>query len=217
MKSIRAIVTFMALIIIMAACQKDEGSTSKDYSSLFKNTVWTGEYNINGKTIQPVSIFFNENGSFTWLSLTQNPDGLWELYQDILTLNLSKGGFKAKITNDNKLSNIEIIGTNGWELNNLELNTIPDDVLDNTTWITENLIIEFLKSTDIQPTSPDSVKVRVGGLQYPAIHYSKQYKTIRINYSNYRFFLVRESSNLFKGANSIGGDNSIYPFEVTKQ
>src|SRR5882672_8790871 len=99
--------TFMATAIVLLTalsfigCKKED--TKKDYSSLFKNTIWTGEFMYSGALTQPVSIAFKEGGLLTWYELAGEYSGTWKLETDGITVILASGnGFKAGISNDNK-------------------------------------------------------------------------------------------------------------------
>lgn len=203
----------LVLLVAFFIIKGITGGSENHNALLFKNTVWTGDYNLTGQLIQPVSIAFNENGSFVWYHLSGELLGSWMLEEDKLIVNFSNGSsFKAKITDNNKLTNIEIPAEFGWTLNNAELNTVPEDVLDNTNWKTENLLIHFLEDNKVEMTLGSS-RTR----NYEAISYIRKAKFVRFTYPNYNFFLVRTSSFVFKGINQPEGDPVIYPFQVTKQ
>lgn len=207
MKNTYSILVFIMLAIILMTCQKDDPET-KNYGSLFKNTVWTGDFNVTNGSIQPVSIVFNENGSMIWYELIGEASGSWILEYDKLMVNFPSGSnFSAKISEDNKLTSITNGATNGWILNNAELNKVPDDVLANTNWQGDNSLLNFLVD--------NKVKVQLAGAYYDAT-YTKKYKFVSSKSFN-NIFMVRISNSDYKGVYQILGDSKIYPLEVSKQ
>jgi hypothetical protein len=117
--------------ISFSSCKKDE-NTTPDYSSAFKNTVWTGELNYSGRATEPFSVSFADGGNLTWSELTGDYPGAWKLEKGQLVI--SMGGsvsFTADVSGGNQLTNIKSTDLGGRMLNNAaEPN--PDEVLDNT-------------------------------------------------------------------------------------
>lgn len=198
------------LVLVIAGCKKN---STGDYTALFKNTVWTGEFNYTAKPVQPVSILFQDGGLVSWYEFAGEFTGAWKIENNQITVSFPNSkGFKAGISNDNKLTNIQNFAGNTWDILSAELNTTPDITIDNTTWQTQNLIVNF-KTGNI-------VNMKLGAPPYTTygdIAYSRKSNTIRYNYPNYKFFIVIVSASVMKGANQTTGDPAVYPFQIAKQ
>ena len=206
----------LALVVITAtgtlfSCKKD--SAPKDYASLFNNTVWTGEFHYTLKTVQPVSIEFKTGGQLTWYELAGEFPGTWKLDNGKITITFpSANTVTADITSDNKLTNMQHTGSS-WVIDNAELNTTPDETVDNTKWGTTNLLFTF-KAGDKVDTNLGPIP---GGILYSNATYTRKAKSIRITYLQYKFFNVFVSTTVMNGINQPTGDPAIYPYKVTKQ
>lgn len=212
MNTLKTIFVLLLLTISLNGCQKyNDDPEPEDFKALFSNTIWTGNFNNTGKPIQPISMAFGKNGDLVWYELSGPYPAAWTLAENKLTVSFPSGSrFTATVTNDQKLANIENGAANGWTLNNAELNTISDDVLDNTTWETKNLVINFLPGSLVNMTLG-------GGGPYPDRGYYKNAKTVHWDYPNYHFFMVRKNDTVYDGVNRPDGDPTIYPFQVIKK
>ena len=184
MKKQNFVATIIALsVIIFAGCKKE---STKDYTALFKNTVWTGEFNYTSKPEQPVSISFQDGGQFTWYELAGEFAGTWKIENNEITISFPSGsGFKAGISNDNKLTNIQNFAINSWAMVNAELNTTADESLDNTTWQTQDIIVNF--------KAGNNVNMKLGAppyFSYSDMGYLRKSKSIRFTYPSIKFFMV---------------------------
>ena len=212
----RTQIIFRSVVIALAAicfssCKKDNNNSVPDNSSLFKNTVWTGEFNYTGKDVEPISMAFNENGGLTWHEVSGDFTGNWKLENGKLTISLSSAvSFKADIS-ANQLTNIENTDANGRKLSNAGLNANADDLLDNTTWTAPNLLLVFKAGNKIDMTLG-------AGTHYYDLPYTRKDKSIRFNaITAYKWFLITNSNISMKGSNTFTGDPAVYPFEMAKQ
>src|SRR6478609_6509518 len=150
-------VTLTAIIILLAAisfssCKKDDNS-APDYSPAFKNTVWTGELNYSGKPAQPVSISFADGGGLSLSELSGDYNGTWRLEKGLLVISIGGSvSFTADVYGGNQLTNIKSTDAGGRVLNNAALNPNPDEVLDNTIWIAQSLVLQFKASAKLDIT-----------------------------------------------------------------
>src|SRR5882757_4646613 len=92
-----AAMSTLLVAISFSGCKKDNNKAT-DNSSLFKNTVWTGEMNYTGKAIEPISIAFGESGTLTLYELKGEYGGAWKLENGLLTISIEGSvSFKANI------------------------------------------------------------------------------------------------------------------------
>jgi len=210
--------TFMATALILLAspgfmgCKKD--SAKADPGSLFKNTVWTGEFN-NGDGAQPVSIEFKDGGAIIWHDLAGESSGAWKVENGGISVSLSNGnGFKAGISNDNKLTDIQSSAGSTAVMMHAELNTSAETTLDETTWTAPNLNLHFTGGNKV-----DMALGPNGATKYNDIIFVYKAKTIRFAVVNgdYKWFFVRNSSSVFKGINKFLPGATLYPFDLTKK
>lgn len=209
--------TFMATALILLAfpgfmgCKKESGKT--DPSSSFKNTIWTGEFN-NGDGAQPVSMEFKDGGAIIWYGLAGESSGTWKVENGGIVVSMSNGnGFKAGISNGNKLTNIQSIPGSTAIMIHAELNTSAETTIDETTWIAPNLNLHFTGGNKV-----DMALGPTGATKYKDIIFVYKAKTIRFAVVNgdYKWFFVRNSSSVFKGINQFLPDATLYPFDLIK-
>src|SRR5690349_8875338 len=199
------------MFLIIAGCKK-ENNKADAYPSLFKNTVWTGEFHYTSKPSEPVSMEFKEGGQVTWYEWAGDFPGTWKVEKELLTVTFSDGrAFSASITPDHKLSNFQNLAVNGYELDNAALNNEPDVSLDNTVWKGTNVVMQF---------KPGSlVDVELGGrVDYNNLSYVRKAKFIRFSLlPTYKWFMVNNSIPVMKGVNRFFPDVTVYPFQLNKQ
>jgi hypothetical protein len=209
--------TFMATAIILLTifsfmgCKKD---TKRDYNSLVKNTVWTGEFKYTGAISQPFSVEFKEGGQLTWYELSGEYGGTWKIEDDMLNVTFSTGsGFKAGISDDNKLVNIQHFPINNWAVVNAALNTVTDESLDQTTWTAPNLILTFKAGNVVD------MDFGAGSAIYTGVSYIRKAKSVHFNIQSgsYKWFIVLNSKQVFKGVKTFTSAPAIYPFDLTKK
>lgn len=206
----------LTLVVIIAtgillSCKKERAP--KDYAALFNNTVWNGEFHYTSKTVQPVSIEFKQGGQLTWYELAGEFAGSWKVDNGRININFAgANGVTADITDDNKLANFQHTGSS-WVIDHAELNSTPDESIDNTKWVTANLLFTF-KAGDKVDTNLGPVP---GGILYANATYTRKAKSIRITYPQYKFFNVFVNSTTMNGINQPTGDPAIYQYKVTKQ
>jgi hypothetical protein len=208
---------YSATIVLLAAlsvtgCKKDS-KTAKDYSPSFKNRTWTGEFNYANGIVQPFAMDFKENGDLTFNEVLGEFLGTWKLENGLLLVNLGTGlSFKAGITDDNKLTNIESPDASGRVLKNATLAPSADEALENTTWTYPNFTITFKTSTTA------NLAIGAGNPPPYLVTYVRKGKTIRFNASTVWFyFMVPSGTPSMKGANRFTFDPVIYPFVATRQ
>ena len=210
--------TFMVTGIILLTtlgfigCKKED--TKKDYNSILKNSVWTGEFNYTGAIPQPFSVEFKEGGQFTWFELSGEYTGSWKIENDLLNVSFATGsGFKAGISNDNKLMNIQNLPSNKWALVHAELNSVADESLDLTTWTASNLKLNFKAGNKV-----DMELGPTGSTKYKDISYIRKGRSLRYDVLGgaYKWFIVNNTKSVYKGINTFTGSDAIYPFDMTK-
>lgn len=206
----------IALIFIAAAamsitgCKKDAGD-NKDYSSLFKNTFWIGEFHNTDKQLQPTSIEFKEDGQLIWEDILGTTPGSWTLDNEKITITLvTKNSFTANVTADSKLSNIQGDPSNVLTLKAAELNTATALDLVNTKWTASNLVLNYTGN------SVNALFGPTGSSSY-VMSYNNKGRVVTFNNYLFKFFMVITSASTMKGVNHWPGDPNIYPFEVTKK
>ena len=206
-----AVITAFTLFSF-SGCKKD--NAPKDYNALFKNTVWTGEFNYTGKAAQPASLEFKDGGQLTWYELSGEFSATWKLENNKLTVSFPSGsGFSAMIGDDNKLTGIQNFSVNSYAVTSASLNTTPDESLDNTTWTAPNLILHFKAGSkvDMQLGTPPSVS-------YNDVPYVRKAKSIRFSpFAAYQWFTVSSNTNAMAGVNKFLPDLTVYPFPLKKQ
>jgi hypothetical protein len=206
-------VTIIALTAIgFTSCKKDDAK--KDYSSLFKNTVWTGEFNYTGALTQPVSMEFKDGGQLSRYELSGESAGTWKTENNTISVSFSAtSGFKADISADNQLTNIQKVAGGTWTLVNAALNTVAEESMDQTTWTAPNLVLNFKAGNKV-----DMVLGTAGTTKYNDVIYVRKGKSIRFDASGtYKWFIVNNSNLLYKGVNTFTGNPAIYPFQLTKK
>lgn len=209
-KIFTAIIMLFAIVPLITSCKKN--NAQKDYSSLFKNTVWTGNFNYTGSAAQPASIEFSDGGQLTWHELSGDYPGTWKLTNKTLSLNFSStSGFTADISDDNKFTNIKSISGSKWALVDAGLNTASDELLDNTNWTAPNLTMNFRPGNKLD--------LVLGAITvYQNLPYIRKGKSIRFSpIPTYKWFMVSNSATLYKGANNYTSDPTVYLFDLTKK
>jgi len=197
---------------MFTGCDNDDDK--KDNSLLFKNTVWTGEFNYTGTPIQPISIEFKEGGQLIWHELSGEYPGSWTIVDKKLNVSFPNGnGFKAEISNENKLINIENLPVNNWTLVKSELNEGVEESLDLTTWTAPNLKLKFKTGNKV-----DVELGPTGATKYNDATYIHKGKSIRFDVAggNYKWFIIHLSKTSGSGVNKFSPDPTIYPFQVSK-
>ena len=205
----------LVTVFIFSGCKKENTAAQKDYTPLFKNTVWAGEFNYTSSPLQPVSIDFKEGGQFTWYELAGDFPGTWKIENGQVSVNFPSGsGFKAAISGDNKLTNIQNLAANGWTIVNAELDTVAAQVLDNTYWA--GFFNEVGGTPWISFISPTNL--REAGSPY-SIPYTRKSAALWHGYSDgsiyYKHFSVLLPNNIIKGIRT-GGAGTI-TYKLTKQ
>ncbi len=197
--------------IAFTSCKKDNAKT--DNSSLFKNTIWVGEYKNASGTIQPVSIEFIEGGAVGWYELAGEASGSWKTDNNTLTVTFSTVSFTAEISGGNQLINFKGTGGADFSMVSASLNPNADESLDATTWTAPNLILKFKAGNKV-----DMYLGAAGNFPtYPNVDYTRKAKTVRFTAGGiYKWFVVANSKTTYKGANSFDGDPTVYPFSMTK-
>ena len=198
--------------LAFSSCKKDGTTTPKDYSSLFTNKIWTGEFHYTNKPVQPVSIEFKDGGQLMWNEQASENSGTWKVENSDVTVSFSNGsGFKASIVDDNKLTNFQSSSASAYAMDNLALNNDPFPSLDNTVWNGTNIQMTF------KPGNLVDLKIGAGVL-YPNLSYTLKAKSFRINpLAAYKWFFVYGGALNMKGANQFSPDPTLYTFQINKQ
>ncbi|TKC07455.1 hypothetical protein [Pedobacter frigoris] len=124
----------MALLFVASGCKKSKEDAEPDYTPLFKNTTWSGEFiETGGKLQQPYVISFKDDGTLTFLHGILIPEtGTWKIEKKQLIIELPKVTLKTNITGE-RFTNIQCSDPNRL-FRYLELNKVADQVLDGTIW-----------------------------------------------------------------------------------
>lgn len=124
---------------IFSSCKKNTDEI-KDIKPLFSNTTWTGEIKYPTVSVpEPVGIWFDGNGTFTWHERGGNYVGVFTVNNDDKTVSLTFNNgsmFTASITNDNKFANLQYGSNFSLVINRLGLNTtaVNAQQLAGTNW-----------------------------------------------------------------------------------
>jgi hypothetical protein len=206
-----AVIVLLITTTCFTSCKKD--NAKKDYTSLFKNTVWTGNFNYTGAAGQPVSVVFSDGGQLTWYELAGESTGTWKINNNTLSVTLAGNGFTADITDDNKFTNIKSVAGSKWVLADGALNNTTEESLDNTSWTAPNLVLNFKAGSKV-----DMLLGPTGATKYLDVPYVNKGKSIRFSpLTVYKWFIVNNSKTFYKGANSYTGDPAVYPFDLNKK
>lgn len=126
----------IVLLLVTISCQKNKGV---DIAALFKNKIWTGQFNYLNMGPEYYSLQCKEDGSFTWYQYGLSHTGTLKLEEKLLTLTFNNGNIiKAEVSDDKILVNIQNDAANGWSLSSGEYNTATEQALDGTTWKEKN-------------------------------------------------------------------------------
>jgi len=208
-RTLLVVTGILFLALTFNGCKKD--STSKDYTPLFKNKVWTGEFHYTGSAVQPVSIEFKEGGSLTWHELLSDVSGTWKIENGVLTVSFAGNkGFTSEILGDNQLTNFQNLAANNFSMDNAMLNETAEVSLDNTVWTGPNIVVTFKPG--------NLVDLKLGGSTlYSNLSYSRAGKSIHFNpLTAYRWFVVISSSSEMKGSNMFSPDPTVYIYSLNK-
>jgi hypothetical protein len=126
-------IALLPVIYFLTGCKKDSAT---DPASLFKNTVWTGEFKYGGAPApEPYSLECKADGSFNWREYSGTYGGTWKLDATLLTLTFNSGTIvKAEVLDNKTLGNIQNNPGSAWTLNSGEFNTATGQVIDGTSW-----------------------------------------------------------------------------------
>ena len=189
MKKILFVTTMLVLIILFfTGCKKNQET---DYSSLFKNTVWTGAFNYDNAAAEPYSLQFNENGNFTWREFLGIFSGNWKIEGKQIILSFINGhSFKADISNDQMLNNIQNNVSNGWSVTSGQLNAATEQVLDGTVWkAANNNPAKLIFSSGLRVDATGSIFSVFGSLGIN-VNYTREAGAVLFSTSLYNFFSI---------------------------
>jgi hypothetical protein len=211
-------VIFTAISLMLAVTGLDSCKKSNDTKTpdpVLKNTTWTGEFNYNGGTTQPMSIAFLDGGNLTWAEFKGEYSGSWAVTNGILTISLGGSvSFTANISSDNTLTNIKSTDGSGRKL----LNTIPGTndypVLEGTKWVSPSVSLTFKAGTVLDLAFGGASEVPT----YTNIPYIRKGKAIYFTLTaKYDWFTILSTSTTMKGINMAPNDATVYTFAITKQ
>ncbi|HTL10592.1 MAG TPA: hypothetical protein VL307_20100 [Chitinophagaceae bacterium] len=206
----------LSLVVFQfCACKKDS-TAPKDFATVMKNSVWSGQANVAAKPSQPISMSFADGGQMFWYDVQNAVPGTWKIESGLLIVTLNNGaGFTAKLANDNTLTNIVNLPTTNLSLTTATLNTSPDPVLDNTVWSSSvnNIVIRF------KPGNKLDLEIGpMGTTKYTGLSYTVDARTVRFSaLSTYKWMLTANGNSSMKGVNVFLPDPTVYTYEVTKQ
>jgi hypothetical protein len=209
---------FFALLIILLAsygfggCKKDN---DRDFTPLFKNSMWTGEFNYPTKAAEPISIEFSEDGNLTWRELLAAHAGTWKLNKGKLNISLDGShSFTADISDNDDLTNIQNSDAAQRTLKNATLSKGDIPALANTVWSASNVTLKFKSGSvlDLSFGGPTTLPT------YTNVPYTLLGRSIRFELApGYIWFTVITTSTFMKGTNHAPGDATVYTFSVIKQ
>jgi hypothetical protein len=193
--------------ILFNACKKDD---NKDYAALFKNTVWSGEFNYSLQQTQSLSLEFRDNGTVWRWEMSKDYGGTFTITGNQLKVDFGSGrGFEAEVTKDNKLKNIKNLALNEWTLTSAAYNPTPEIPLENTKWKAPGITLEF-KANNIVNMS------NATGTTW-TLNYTRKPKAIGMYSSQWNMFAVITSTSNMRGANQVVGQLEVHPFSLTKE
>jgi hypothetical protein len=209
---------FSAITIILltsyglGGCKKEN---DHDFTPLFKNTIWSGEFNYPTKAAEPMSIEFSEDGSLTWRELLAVHAGTWKLNKGKLDISLDGNhSFTADISDNDDLTNIQSSDAAKRTLKNATLNKGDIPLLPNTVWSASNVTLKFRPGTVLDLSFGGTTTLPT----YVSVPYTLAGRSVRFELApGYIWFTVITTSNFMKGTNHAPGDATVYTFAVTKQ
>lgn len=124
----------MVLLFVASGCKKSKEVGEPDYTPLFKNTTWSGEFiETGGKLQQPYIISFKDDGTLIFLRGNLTPEaGTWKIEKKQLIIEFQKVKLKISITGE-RFTNIQCSDPSR-VFRYLELNKVANQVLDGTMW-----------------------------------------------------------------------------------
>lgn len=212
MKNVYRYFALLVLIImVLPGCNKDDDAPSRDYTELFKNTVWTGEYKDSAARIKPYSMEFVIGNAFIFHDYSGDFIGSYALQNNKITCSIPgmSAKFSAIVTDENTFTEIQHTGSQSWTMLSGDFNVLADQLLDNTYWAGKlsdgsNLELSFKPGNQVTPLSD---------LRPQAVTYTRRAGTIRCAFSySGNTFSVLQTNNTIKGVWS-----AQYTFSVTKK
>jgi len=202
---------FMLLSLTFSACKKENGNRNVT-SAFFENTIWLGEFDGSNAYDQPVSIEFKDNGRLSWHDISGESLGSWNVENNMVNVSIAgQGSFRANVSNDNKLTDIQRASDSKWTKVSAALDTTAELPLIGTTWEGENVALGFspLGRLDIWIGQPAT------GIAYVTT-YTQKAKTVRFTIYDWQWFLINNGISMLKGANHLPGD-SVHTFTIAKK
>jgi len=199
----------LLMFLLFGGCKKENNNKAVT-TPFFENTVWTGEFTSAKGLKQPVSIEFKDGGRVSWHDIAGEALGSWNVQNNQVDVSIARGGgFKAAVSNDNKLTGIRNLNDSMWVLAGAALDTTAEPSLEWTTWTWPNGVIHFLAEgiADIQI-----------GASYYTVYYEHKARSVRfsLHSGSWQWFIINNNTSVLKGVNQFVGD-TIYPLEIVKQ
>lgn len=204
MKPSYSYILLLVLILPLATglpgCKKDSNTPSRDYTELFKNTVWIGEYQDSAGRSKPYSMEFVIGNAFIFHD--QNGDFVGSYLLDKNNITFTIPGLSAKlaatVTDENTFTEWKKTGSQSWTILNGAFNVLVDQQLENTSWGgkgSDGRAVDFT-------FKPGGEIVIESELRIMTAKYTRRAGAIRCSfYGNDKFFLVLQTNNkLIKGA-----------------
>ena len=211
--SIYSAMIFIFAALCFSACKKDNKDPGVD-TTVFKSTIWTGEFSYAGKAAEPMSIDFSEGGQFIWHELKGNYAGSWKLEGKKLSLSLDNGlSFTGDVTGIS-LSNLQSSDAGGRTLKNAALDKEDIPALANTTWVATGVSLKFKPGNlvDLYFGAPEGLPT------YYDMNYTLSGRAVQFNaLPDYNWFGVLNGKAILKGTNHAPNDPTVYTFLGVKQ
>lgn len=214
---------FAMLVISITACKKNDDPPSKDYTPLFRNTVWTGQYTVAPTQPEPYSIEFTASNAITLHVHGGDFPGSYTLEKNSITFSFASviisgttGNavkISATIQDDNHLADFKNITGHQWSMINSTRNNEWQQDIDNTNWSGQT---DGTYGAGYSLSFKPSTKVFIAGADHT---YERKGGSLRISYPDHstivKTFCVLMADKTMKGV--IFYNNSRAPFTLTKQ
>ena len=208
---------------VLAGCSKRTNDPPKDYSSSFKNTVWTGEIRYSTRTKnEPFSVILKEDGKLEWYEFTGIYTGSYQVNNEKkeVTLTFSSGdSFTASIKNDSTLSNFRNNGSYSWEIRSAGLHNyakgFSGQSVIGVTWSgnVPEISVQFKMTTLIN----QSLAYLEGGTSTPAplyLTYSTGPATLSFAVGSIKYFGIIMSARKIVGVRTKSGTLDVLAWEA---
>jgi hypothetical protein len=209
-----------AIILLLAcsfiSCRKGNTevpapqSTPVDNNPAFTNAIWVGEFHYRNASVQPFTALFKDNGEVLWREVKGDFNGTWVLDNGEINIFMrGSAAFKATVAANNKLANIVSTDVDGRIMDNAHLDSQPQVILENTTWVYPNFTATF---------KPGGIVDLIIGTMGYTTTYTQYERSVRFSpHYRWRYFMVTNASNEMNGSNWFIDETVVYSFTANKK